>query len=120
MFKITSILINQFLRNRVLSNSPLLSYQMVYDIQQLVYVLLRLGEADKAIYHLKQSSNESASADVSRAQSVKSRIAKSNDARRLKNWFTVLQEAQAAASDGADCAPQVSALVRHDMCHTAA
>uniref|UniRef100_A0A804NXP9 Inactive TPR repeat-containing thioredoxin TTL3 n=1 Tax=Zea mays TaxID=4577 RepID=A0A804NXP9_MAIZE len=71
---------------------------------------LRLGEADKAIYHLKQSSNESASADVSRAQSVKSRIAKSNDARRLKNWFTVLQEAQAAASDGADCAPQVMAL----------
>jgi hypothetical protein len=82
---------------------------MVYDTHQLVYVLLRLGEPDKAIYHLKQSSNESAGADVARAQSVKSRIAKSSDARRLKNWITVLQEAQAAVSDGADCAPQVSA-----------
>nr|AVY91788.1 CC-tetratricopeptide repeat [Saccharum hybrid cultivar SP80-3280]AVY91812.1 CC-tetratricopeptide [Saccharum hybrid cultivar SP80-3280] len=71
---------------------------------------LRLGEPDKAIYHLKQSSNESAGADVARAQSVKSRIAKSSDARRLKNWITVLQEAQAAVSDGADCAPQVMAL----------
>ncbi|CAL5019630.1 unnamed protein product [Urochloa decumbens] len=71
---------------------------------------LRLGEPDKAIYHFKQSSKESTAADVSRAQSVKSRIAKSNDARRLKNWITVLQEAQAAVSDGADCAPQVLAL----------
>eukprot|EP00267_Zea_mays_P041904 XP_020393845.1 inactive TPR repeat-containing thioredoxin TTL3 [Zea mays] len=68
------------------------------------------GEPDKAIYHMKQSSNESAGADVSRAQSVKSRIARSNDARRLKNWITVLQEAQAAVADGADCAPQVMAL----------
>ncbi|CAL4885421.1 unnamed protein product [Urochloa decumbens] len=71
---------------------------------------LRLGEPDKAIYHFKQSSKESTAADVSRAQSVKNRIAKSNDARRLKNWITVLQEAQAAVSDGADCAPQVLAL----------
>ncbi|CAN6239386.1 unnamed protein product [Urochloa humidicola] len=71
---------------------------------------LRLGEPDKAIYHFKQSSKESTVADVSRAQSVKTRIAKSNDARRLKNWITVLQEAQAAVSDGADCAPQVLAL----------
>ncbi|WVZ73615.1 hypothetical protein U9M48_021901 [Paspalum notatum var. saurae] len=71
---------------------------------------LRLGEPDKAIYHFKQSSKESTGADVSRAQSVKSRIAKSSDARRLKNWITVLQEAQAAVSDGADCAPQVMAL----------
>uniref|UniRef100_K3YZ51 Uncharacterized protein n=2 Tax=Setaria italica TaxID=4555 RepID=K3YZ51_SETIT len=71
---------------------------------------LRLGEPDKAIYHFKQSSKESTVADVSRAQSVKSRIAKSSDARRLKDWITVLQEAQAAVSDGADCAPQVMAL----------
>ncbi|KAG2654124.1 inactive TPR repeat-containing thioredoxin TTL3-like [Panicum virgatum] len=71
---------------------------------------LRLGEPDRAIYHFKQSSKESTGADVCRAQSVKSRIAKSSDARRLKDWITVLQEAQAAVSDGADCAPQVLAL----------
>jgi hypothetical protein len=86
-----------------------MEYQTVYDTHQLVYVLLRLGEPDRAIYHFKQSSKESTGADVCRAQSVKNRIAKSSDARSLKNWITVLQEAQAAVSDGADCAPQVRA-----------
>ncbi|XP_062220964.1 TPR repeat-containing thioredoxin TTL4-like [Phragmites australis] len=71
---------------------------------------LRLGEPDKAIHHFKQSPKESTGADVSRAQSVKSRIAKCNDARKLKNWITVLQESQAAVSDGTDCAPQMMAL----------
>jgi hypothetical protein len=41
---------------------------------------------------------------------VKTRIAKCNDARRLRNWITVLQESQAAVSDGADCAPLVGTL----------
>ncbi|KAK3155314.1 hypothetical protein QOZ80_2BG0201650 [Eleusine coracana subsp. coracana] len=71
---------------------------------------LRLGEPDKAIHHFKQSPKESTGADVSRAQSVKTRIAKCNDARKLRNWITVLQESQAAVTDGADCAPQVMAL----------
>ncbi|KAG8072431.1 hypothetical protein GUJ93_ZPchr0006g42383 [Zizania palustris] len=71
---------------------------------------LRLGEADKAIHHLKQSANDSTGADVSRAQSIKSRVAKCGDARKVRNWVTVLQESQAAVSDGADCAPQVMAL----------
>lgn len=73
---------------------------------------LRLGEPDKAINFFKQSSSKdhSTSADVARAQSVKSRIAKCNDARKLRDWITVLQESQAAVSDGADCAPQVLAL----------
>uniref|UniRef100_A0ACD5Z7E0 Uncharacterized protein n=1 Tax=Avena sativa TaxID=4498 RepID=A0ACD5Z7E0_AVESA len=71
---------------------------------------LRLGEADKAINYMKQSSKESTSADVSRAQSVKSRIAKCNDARKLKDWITVLRESQATVADGADSAPQVMAL----------
>ncbi|BAS80968.1 Os02g0753500, partial [Oryza sativa Japonica Group] len=71
---------------------------------------LRLGEPDKAIHHFKQSANDSTGADVSRAQSVKSRVAKCGDARKLRNWITVLQESQAAVADGADCAPQVMAL----------
>jgi DnaJ family protein C protein 7 len=42
-------------------------------------------------------------------QTVKSRIAKCTEARRLKDWITVLRESQAAVADGADSAPQVSA-----------
>ncbi|KAF7085782.1 hypothetical protein CFC21_089173 [Triticum aestivum] len=71
---------------------------------------LRLGEPDKAINYLKQSPMDSVNADVSRAQSVKGRIAKCGDARKVRDWITVLQESQAAVSDGADCAPQVMAL----------
>ncbi|KAL5208677.1 hypothetical protein ABZP36_033112 [Zizania latifolia] len=71
---------------------------------------LRLGEPDKAIHHFNQSANVSTGADVSRAQSIKSRVAKCGDARKVRNWITVLQESQAAVSDGADCAPQVMAL----------
>uniref|UniRef100_A0A0D9VL58 Uncharacterized protein n=1 Tax=Leersia perrieri TaxID=77586 RepID=A0A0D9VL58_9ORYZ len=71
---------------------------------------LRLGEPDKAIHHFKQSANDSTGADVLRAQSVKTRVAKCLDARKLRNWITVLQESQAAVADGADCAPQVMAL----------
>lgn len=70
--------------------------------------VIRLGEPDKAINYLKQSPMDSVNADVSRAQSVKSRIAKCTDARKVRDWITVLQESQAAVSDGADCAPQVS------------
>lgn len=88
------------------------SYQLelIYSLfKKNACCILRLGEADKAIHHFKQSPKESTGADVSRAQSVKTRIAKCNDARKLRNWITVLQESQAAVSDGADCAPQVSA-----------
>ncbi|KAK1619907.1 hypothetical protein QYE76_025424 [Lolium multiflorum] len=76
---------------------------------------LRLGEPDKAINYMKQSSRDSTSADVSRAQTVKSRIAKCNDARKLKDWITVLRESQAAVADGADSAPQVMALQAEAM-----
>ncbi|KAM0902125.1 hypothetical protein ACQ4PT_019506 [Festuca glaucescens] len=76
---------------------------------------LRLGEPDKAMNYMKQSSKDSTSADVSRAQTVKSRIAKCNDARKLKDWITVLRESQAAVADGADSAPQVMALQAEAM-----
>lgn len=69
---------------------------------------LRLGGPDKAIYHYKQASKEATTAaDISRAQSLKTRIAKCNEARKLKDWITVLKISQSAVSDGADSAPQV-------------
>ncbi|XP_072953053.1 inactive TPR repeat-containing thioredoxin TTL3-like [Typha angustifolia] len=77
---------------------------------RLATLYLRLGEPDKAIHHYKQSLKEANALDISRAQSVKSRIAKCNDARKLKDWITVLKESQAAVSDGADSAPLVLAL----------
>jgi hypothetical protein len=70
----------------------------------------RLGDPDKAIHHYKQSAKEATSTDISRAQSVKNRIAKCNEARKLKDWVGVTKEAQSAIIDGADSAPQVLSL----------
>jgi hypothetical protein len=69
-----------------------------------------LGDPDKAIHHYKQSAKEATSTDISRAQSVKNRIAKCNEARKLKDWVGVTKEAQSAIIDGADSAPQVLSL----------
>lgn len=38
---------------------------------------------------------------------MKSRIAKCNEARKLKDWAGVTKEAKSAIVDGADSAPQV-------------
>ncbi|OAY72121.1 Inactive TPR repeat-containing thioredoxin TTL3 [Ananas comosus] len=77
---------------------------------RLATLYLRLGEPDKAIYHYKQASKEATAADISRAQSLKTRIVKCSEARKLKDWITVLKISQSAVSDGANSAPQVLAL----------
>ncbi|KAJ4761552.1 TPR repeat-containing thioredoxin TTL4 [Rhynchospora pubera] len=77
---------------------------------RLANLYLRLGEPDKAINHYKLSLKEASNNDISKAQSVKSRIAKCNEARKLKDWVSVTKEAQSAIVDGADSAPQVFAL----------
>ncbi|XP_009383195.2 inactive TPR repeat-containing thioredoxin TTL3-like [Musa acuminata AAA Group] len=76
---------------------------------RLATLHLRLGEAEKAIHHFKQSRNEASSGDMARAQALQSHLSRSNEARRLKDYITLLKESQAAASSGADFAPQVFA-----------
>ncbi|WOL13924.1 inactive TPR repeat-containing thioredoxin TTL3 [Canna indica] len=77
---------------------------------RLATLYLRLGEAEKAIHHYKQSRNEAAPNDMSRAKALLAHISKSNEARRLKDYITLLKESQSAASSGADSSPQVFAL----------
>ncbi|KAJ8477987.1 hypothetical protein OPV22_021714 [Ensete ventricosum] len=89
---------------------------------RLATLHLRLGEAEKAIHHFKQSRSEASSADMARAQALQSHLSRANEARRLKDYITLLKESQAATSSGADSAPQVFArqaeallkLHRHD------
>ncbi|XP_038975666.1 inactive TPR repeat-containing thioredoxin TTL3-like [Phoenix dactylifera] len=83
---------------------------------------LRLGEAEKAIHHYKLSRKETSSNDFSQVHALQTHLAKCNEARKQKDWLTVLKESQAAVSAGADSAPQVFALqeeallklLRHD------
>lgn len=69
----------------------------------------RLGEPEKASHHYKLSRNEASADDVSKVQALQSNIAKCNEARRMKDWNTVLKAAESAISAGADSAPQVFA-----------
>lgn len=68
----------------------------------------RLGEAEKAIRYYKLAKGETKANDISQGQALQSHLNKCNEAHRLKDWHTVLKEAEAAVNSGADAAPQVS------------
>ncbi|KAG6514393.1 hypothetical protein ZIOFF_024746 [Zingiber officinale] len=77
---------------------------------RLASLYLRLGEAGKAVHHFKQSRNEASPWDKSRAQALQSHVSQSNEARRIKDYLTLLKGSESAASSGADSSPQVFAL----------
>lgn len=71
---------------------------------------LRLGEAEKALYHYKQSGQEVDPHDVTQAQGLQTQLEKCTEARRLRDWNTLLKVTDLAISSGADSAPQIYAL----------
>ncbi|PIA25477.1 hypothetical protein AQUCO_11400030v1 [Aquilegia coerulea] len=77
---------------------------------RLATLYLRLGEAEKALYHYKQSGPEADSHDVAQAQGLLSHLNKCTEARRLRDWNTLLKVTNLAISSGADSAPQIFAL----------
>lgn len=77
---------------------------------RLATLYLRLGEAEKALYHYKQSGTEANSNEIVQAQALQTHLNKCNEARKLKDWQTLLQEIGSAISSGADSAPQIFAL----------
>ncbi|KAG9451571.1 hypothetical protein H6P81_011536 [Aristolochia fimbriata] len=77
---------------------------------RLATLYLRLGEAEKAMTQYKQSGNEATPKEFAQAQAVQAHVARCNEARKLKDWRTMLKEAGCAISAGADSAPQVFAF----------
>ncbi|KAF5187303.1 Tpr repeat-containing thioredoxin ttl4 [Thalictrum thalictroides] len=77
---------------------------------RLATLYLRLGEAEKALYHYKQCGPEADSHDVAQAQGLLSHLNKCTEARRLRDWNTLLKVTNLAVSSGADSAPQIFAL----------
>ncbi|KAL2906059.1 TPR repeat-containing thioredoxin TTL1 [Bienertia sinuspersici] len=58
---------------------------------------LRLGEAEKATYHFKQAGPEADPDVMGQAKVVLGHLKKCDDAKRLKDWHTVLKESGNAA-----------------------
>ncbi|KAJ8769604.1 hypothetical protein K2173_005207 [Erythroxylum novogranatense] len=78
--------------------------------QRLANLYLRLGDAEKAIYHYRQAGPEADPDDISKAKGLQVRLSKCTEARKQRDWNTLVKEAGAAISAGADSAPQINAL----------
>ncbi|KAK9678625.1 hypothetical protein RND81_11G223900 [Saponaria officinalis] len=76
---------------------------------RLANLYLRLGEPEKAMYHFRQAGPEADPDMTHKAKAVVSHLKKSDDARKLKDWHTVLIESGNAISAGADSAPKIIA-----------
>ncbi|PKA48883.1 Inactive TPR repeat-containing thioredoxin TTL3 [Apostasia shenzhenica] len=77
--------------------------------QRLATLYLRLGEPEKAVNHYKLAKNEASRDDISRANTVQALISKCSEARKKKDWNSVIKESQFAIDTGADSAPQLYA-----------
>ncbi|KAJ6682607.1 TPR REPEAT-CONTAINING THIOREDOXIN [Salix koriyanagi] len=77
---------------------------------RLANLYLRLGEAEKAIYHYKHAGPEADHFDISKAKSLQAHLNKCTDAHKHRDWNTLIKETAATISAGADSAPQIFAL----------
>lgn len=68
----------------------------------------RLGEADKALYHYKHSGPEADQEDLAKVKSLQALLNKCTEARRLRDWNTLIKASESVILAGADSAPQVS------------
>ncbi|KZV28914.1 Tetratricopeptide repeat-containing protein isoform 1 [Dorcoceras hygrometricum] len=77
---------------------------------RLAKLYLRLGVAEKAIWHYKASGQRASSENLAQAQALKSCVDKCNEAQRFGDWSRLLDESRAALSTGADSAPKIHAM----------
>lgn len=68
----------------------------------------RLGEPDKATYHYKHAGQEADREDLAKVKTVQTHLNKCAEARRSRDWNTLIKETEFVISAGADSAPQVN------------
>ncbi|XP_062098861.1 TPR repeat-containing thioredoxin TTL1-like [Humulus lupulus] len=77
---------------------------------RLATLYLRLGQAEKALYHYKQSGPYTNSKDTDKAQALEKCLVSCDEARKLQKWNTLLTETRFAISSGANSAPLLLTL----------
>lgn len=76
-----------------------------------MFLASRLGEAEKAEDHYKQSGPFHDSKDITKAEALQVQLGKCKEARKLKQWADLLKGTQnSITSLGADSATQVKIL----------
>ncbi|KAL7192574.1 hypothetical protein ACSBR2_024402 [Camellia fascicularis] len=84
-------------------------YQRAHN--RLATLYLRLGEAEKALYHSKLAGSESEPNVITKAKNLQVHLSKCTEAKKQRDWNTLLKQIGLATSaGGADSAPQIFAL----------
>ncbi|CAI9753155.1 unnamed protein product [Fraxinus pennsylvanica] len=83
-------------------------YQRAHNRLATLYV--RLGEAEKAAYHFKQAGAEADPDSMNKAKKVEVHLNKCAEAKRQRDWNSLLKEANLAIAAGADSAPLIFSL----------
>ncbi|KAK4485945.1 hypothetical protein RD792_008597 [Penstemon davidsonii] len=83
-------------------------YQRAHNRLATLYV--RLGEAENATYHFKQSGQEADPDAMNKAKQVQIHLNKCTEAKRQRDWNTLLKEISLSISAGADSAPSIFSL----------
>ncbi|XP_041008721.1 inactive TPR repeat-containing thioredoxin TTL3-like [Juglans microcarpa x Juglans regia] len=77
---------------------------------RLATLYFRLGEAEKALYHFKHAGPEADQVDIAKVKTLQAHLNKCTEARKLRDWNTLIKETGSAISAGADSAPQIFAF----------
>ncbi|KAI3451141.1 hypothetical protein Pfo_007806 [Paulownia fortunei] len=83
-------------------------YQRAHNRLATIYV--RLGEAEKALYHFKQSGSEADPDAMNKAKKVQIHLNKCTEAKRQRDWNTLVKETGLSIAAGADSAPLIFGL----------
>ncbi|KAK4356661.1 hypothetical protein RND71_025632 [Anisodus tanguticus] len=83
-------------------------YQRAHN--RLATLSVRLGDTEKAMYHYKQAGSEGDPDVVTKTKNIRIHLNKCTEAKRQRDWNTLLKESAFAISSGADSAPQIFAL----------
>ncbi|CAH9131406.1 unnamed protein product [Cuscuta epithymum] len=97
-------------------------YQRAHNRLATLYV--RLGEAETAMYHFKQAGQEGDPDVMAKARNLKVHLANCTEAKKQRDWNSLLKESGLAILAGADSAPQIfglkaEALIRLHRYHDA-
>ncbi|KAI4330162.1 hypothetical protein MLD38_028465 [Melastoma candidum] len=84
------------------------SYHRAHNRLATLYV--RLGEAEKAMYHYKYAGPDADPDVVTSAKALQLHLQKCTEARQRRDWNSLIRECRQAVSSYADSAPQIFAL----------
>ncbi|KAL3613404.1 hypothetical protein CASFOL_034281 [Castilleja foliolosa] len=83
-------------------------YQRAHNRLATLYV--RLGEPEKATYHFKQAGSDADPDAMNKANKVAFHLKKCSEAKRQRDWITLIKETNFSIAAGADSAPLILAL----------